>query len=166
MRRKLVILIVFLSVLLYGCTYYNNYCDAPNDCSRLNLMHAHCQGNWVCEQNKCGWTCDEFALNTSKETIYDLDNQIRDTDDRKLSGDENSSLVILMSKATCEDYGGFWNECVSSCRFKNESFCTAVCDTICMCGSPNEFTCPSGYYCKMYNLVTGEGECLPSVTRK
>ena len=170
MRCGLIITLIFLSIFLYGCTYYNNYCEATVDCSRLTLVHAHCQGNWECEQNKCGWKCDEFALKRSKETVYDLDNDVGGAkitkDSNTLIGNENSSLIVSMSQALCEDYGGYWNECASSCRFKNESFCAAFCDTICMCGSPNEFTCPSGYFCKMYNPVTGEGECLPSVTRK
>jgi len=33
------------------------FCNVPQDCENQGLVHIQCVGNWVCEQNRCGWVC-------------------------------------------------------------------------------------------------------------
>ena len=42
------------------------FCNMSDDCEKQDLPHILCVGNWVCEQNSCGWIC--AAENTSTPT--------------------------------------------------------------------------------------------------
>ena len=33
------------------------FCNVPQDCESQGLVHIQCVGNWICEQNRCGWIC-------------------------------------------------------------------------------------------------------------
>jgi|SRR3989338_2352230 len=164
MMRSLLpgLLFLLLLLLLYGCVQPANYCDLPADCTRLNLVHGACVGEWECASNACNWQCDQEVIRKQEKSVYNIDDRINDTSVR-----DNQTLVskgderIFMTRAICLEYGGFWNECVSACRGdKAADYCISVCETVCMCGTQEEFTCPPGYRCKEYDASTQEGECV------
>lgn len=160
--RQILLLILFV-VFLQGCLHPQDYCVEVKDCQEAILMHDSCIGEWSCETNSCKWICDQRIINESKKTVFDLD-QKDDLDKTRLNdtlvADENSTFVEFMDRVQCLEYGGYWNECASTCRNSNGTFCVEVCEEICMCGTDDKFRCPPGYGCKIYDQKEQAGECI------
>jgi hypothetical protein len=151
---SLIVLITFLT----SCGQYDNYCNVEKDCEEKILVHAHCIGFWNCIQNTCAWKCDEQIINESKKNVYEIgipDDRHYDTN-KTLNSNDNRSAVFFITDAVCKEYGGYWNECASSCRWKKDTFCIEVCEEICMCATEKNFTCPPDYECKIYDENIGE----------
>jgi hypothetical protein len=67
---------------------------------------------------------------------------------------ENKGLVI--TEASCNEAGGYWNACGSACRGMSEDeACISLCVEQCECANDSE--CPSGFACE--DIIGEFGVC-------
>ena len=61
-----------------------------------------------------------------------------------------------LTQELCEEAGGHWNSCGSSCRGASpDTMCIMVCAEMCECISDEQ--CPEGYECREF--IEGTGIC-------
>lgn len=68
----------------------------------------------------------------------------------------DESTPTELSRSSCENSGGYWNECGSACRTQPEAPCIELCVAYCECQTSNE--CPIGFSCG--DFVQEVGICL------
>ena len=65
-------------------------------------------------------------------------------------------LILIISgcemseQKLCENAGGKWNECGSSCAGTDAEFCIQVCQPQCECN--DEYKCPDDKICKITEI--------------
>jgi len=64
----------------------------------------------------------------------------------------------------CENAGGHWNECGSTCGIDNQGkdvACPAICNSICECGGKAALRCQQGYACRTPpRIANASGYCV------
>lgn len=162
MRKVVLFLLLILSVFLIGCEEKEFYCNQDIDCNLFQGVHEKCVGKYQCIENACKWECNlEIEKERNQTFLDDIKVKPKDNNSKTLVATENETAQDFMTNALCQEYGGYWLECASSCRFeKDEAFCIEMCDQICMCGSEYDYACPPGYECRIYDEKENKGECI------
>lgn len=79
-------------------------------------------------------------------------------------GELPGGRVMQITPEICEQAGGNWNECGSTCAGTGADFCIEMCQAQCECGGIAGFTCPAGYECRLSGKIADEmGVCIPNV---